>query len=89
MCMSLPQRTDLERSPFLRRNTGLILSSRSLQGWFFLITQDFPQMSSRQEASPGLTVPTMQSLYSVLSYSLYLSLSKMMFFVHNQSPSQV
>lgn len=40
-------------------------------------TQDFiTQMSPCQKAFPGLTI-SMPSLYSVLSYSLYLSLSEM------------
>lgn len=40
-------------------------------------TQDFiTQTSPCQKAFPGLTI-SMPSLYSVLSYSLYLSLSEM------------
>lgn len=89
VCVSLLQWTDLECSPFFMRNTGLRLSSSSLQGQFFLSTQDFPQMSLRPQAFPDLTIYTMQSLYSVLTYPLYLPLLEMTFFVHNQSPSQV
>lgn len=76
--MSLAQQTDFGGQPPPRekhwsKTFCLALQCRTQD----FITQDVPQMSPCQKAFPGLTV-SMPSLYSVLSYPLYFTLSEML-----------